>query len=63
MEVNKAFFMSTSYPHRYNKKMYFISTVLCFLFLLKKLPLISKIAEPDPTNNAADLFLPGLMSN
>lgn len=33
------------------------------LYLLKKLPLIRKTAELDPTNNAEDLFLTSFMSN
>lgn len=76
MEVNEAFFMSTNYPHKYNIKD--SATIprkwekekenqpfwrFSVLYLLKKLPLISKIAELDPTNNAEDLFLPGSMSN
>lgn len=70
MEVNKAFFMSTSYPNKYINLPLFPGTVLhqhfrrfSVLYLLMKLPLISKIAELDPTNNAEELFLPGFMSN
>lgn len=72
MEVNKAFFMSTSYPHKCNakdfascsKEMYFISTVVGFPFCTcwRKPPFISKRSELYSGDNAEELLLPGLMS-
>lgn len=71
-KVNKAFFMTTSYPHKYNTKdsatvlRKFTSTALLEVFcpvLAEEATIDQQIAELDPTNNAKELFLPGFISN
>lgn len=72
MEVNKAFFMSTSYPHKYNANDSATVPRICTSsallevscsVLAEEATIDQLIAELDPTNNAEELFLPGFLSN